>query len=810
MTDDTARSGPPTVAPAGDDVELYAPPPERRSFAPTDVLRLVIGAIVIAVGALIAGSAQSTIAGLEADLLAAFSRFPDSVENSILSLAQLVTGAVPTVVLLFLLWRRRFKLVLILVAATIIASYGVVVADAIVLDEDLSALVDQLTANDTSGAIIDESFPNSNALASTTAIVVIAGQFLSRRWKRTLWWMIAILVFLRLVAVAHPAFDFVLALGVGLFTGSLILLLFGSPSTEPRPAELLAALRGAGFRPRRIDRPEDQDGQAIRYQFIGDDDRAHRVTLRTPDERDGDALSRLYQNIRYRSSEVANAYGSIKRRIEHEALVLSLADRAGVRVDRVERIGTTAGGSAFLVTTPTPTRRIEPDDLETPGLLEDLWRQLGALHDTGLAHRGLSLEALRIDDGGAVRLTDFDQARTAADEREQARDIAELLVETAVVVGATPAVSAAVDAIGVDAVAPSLRMLQPLALPSATRARAGEEEGLLDALRDEVNRLTGEPGLELEELERIKPRTVLIVAASTLAFYSLLPQLANLQSTVDAFGNANVAWIAAAILASSFTYLFAAIAFQGAVADRIPFAPNVRAQLAASFAGLVGPGGAGGFALTARFLERMGVKGAEAGASVAVNAIAGAVVHVSLMIGFFVWTGSADIGGFSLPKSSTVFLLLAAVLTIVGLLLLIRPIRTRVVGPLVDGVKTALGQIGRVFQDPTRVVTLFGGSVGITLTYLAGVMASVQAFGGGLSLAQVGAAYLGAVTIATVSPTPGGLGALESAMIAGFTGFGLDAGVAVSATLTFRLATFWLPILPGWATLGWMQRNDEL
>ena len=51
------------------------------------------------------------------------------------------------------------------------------------------------------------------------------------------------------------------------------------------------------------------------------------------------------------------------------------------------------------------------------------------------------------------------------------------------------------------------------------------------------------------------------------------------------------------LLASMVTYLFAALAFQGAVADPLPFAPNLRAQLAASFAGLVGPGGAGGFAL---------------------------------------------------------------------------------------------------------------------------------------------------------------------------------------------------------------------
>ncbi|MGI9643702.1 MAG: lysylphosphatidylglycerol synthase transmembrane domain-containing protein, partial [Ilumatobacteraceae bacterium] len=103
-----------------------------------------------------------------------------------------------------------------------------------------------------------------------------------------------------------------------------------------------------------------------------------------------------------------------------------------------------------------------------------------------------------------------------------------------------------------------------------------------------------------------------------------------------------------------------------------------------------------------------------------------------------------------------------------------------------------------------------GGSIGITLTCCAVLVCTVEAFCGRVSGAEIGVAYLGAVAIATFAPTPGGLGALESAMIAGLTGFGLPAGPAVSATLTFRLATFWLPILPGWLAFGWMQRNDEL
>ncbi len=791
------------------EVELFDAPPARRTFSPSDLLRLALGAALIVIGALIAAGAQSTVSGLEEDLLRAFARLPDRFEEGLLSLAQLVTSVVPTIVLVALLATRRFKLALLLVAASLLAGAGMLAADALVLDRELSQLLDELAA-DNEGALVDPSFPDSGAVASTTALVTVAGPFLSRRWRRALWWAVGVLVLLRLLAVAHPAFDFVMAFGVGIFTGSALLLLFGSPRAEPGPTELLDALRVAGYHPRRLRRPDDQPDDELRYEFDEGGDAVHDISLWTADQRDADLLARLYRRIRYRASEVGEPYSSIKRRVEHEALVMTMADRAGVRVPNVERIVTTAGGSAFLVTTAGDVRAATEEDLSTPGLLDDLWRQVGALHRAGVAHRRLALEAMQVDAEGRVRLTDFDAARTAPKQRERSRDIAALLTETARVVGPEAAVDAAIRTLGPDLIAPSLRMLQPLALPPTTRDRVKGDDSLLDDLRDEVDRATDQPGLDLADLERIKPRTVLIIVASTLAFYSLLPQLANLGDTFEAFGNAQIPWIAAVVVASMMTYVFAATSFQGAVADPIPFVPNLRAQVASSFAGLVGPGGAGGFALTTRFLERVGVGPAESGASVAVNAVGGFVVHVIMMIGFFVWAGNAELGGFSLPDSSTLLLVIAGLLTIVGLLLLVGPVRRRVFVPAIGGLRTALGQVGQVFRDPARVFALFGGSAGITLTYLVGIAAAIQAFGGGLSFAQIGAAYLGAVTIATVSPTPGGLGALESAMIAGFTGFGLDAAVAVSATLTFRLATFWLPILPGWLALGWMQRNSEL
>ncbi|MDJ0768755.1 MAG: lysylphosphatidylglycerol synthase transmembrane domain-containing protein [Ilumatobacter sp.] len=796
-----------STRPTVDDVIVFEPPPRRRPFSPGDVVRLLVGLVLVLAGWLLTELGRETISGIERDLVSAVARLPDDLEDLILGAARLVTSLVPLAVLLYLLATRRWRRSALLVLAGVAASGAIEIVDDLVLEPRLADL--ETSADETDRAFTGRAWPGSDVIASTTAVVTVAAPWLSRRWKRALWSSIGLLVLLRLVAVALPALDVLMAIGVGTVVGSLILVLFGSPTNEPGPGELLSALRSAGVDPARIDRSEPRE-DALRYQVVERDGTELVVRLRTPDEYDADLLNRFYRGLRYRGSEVRSPYATLQRRIEHEALVLGLARGAGVRAAEVIRIGTTERGSAFFVASKLPARPATPEDLGEPGLLLDVWDQVGRLHRAGLAHRHLAVESIGVDDDGHVWMRDFDHSETAATERERARDIAQLLTETAAVVGAPRAVAEAVSVLGPAAVAPSLRMLQPLALPPATRARAAGVADLLEDVRAAVTAATGEPELELEELERFKPRTLLIIAVSALAFYSLLPQLVNLDETIDAFGDAEPWWMVAAVGASALTYVFATVSLQGAVADALPYGPTLRAQVAASFAGLVGPANLGRYALTERFLERLGVPRAEAGASVAVNAIAGLVVHLALMVGFFVWAGSSNIGGFSLPDSGTLLLVVAVALAVVGVLLSVRPVRRKVFVPFWSGVRDGTAAIGRVFTNPTRVAELFGGSAGITLSYLAVTVFSVEAFGGGLGVAEIGAAYLGAIAIATFAPTPGGLGALESAMIAGLTAFGLPAGVAVSATLTFRLSTFWLPVLPGWVAFGWMQRNDEL
>jgi uncharacterized protein (TIRG00374 family) len=94
----------------------------------------------------------------------------------------------------------------------------------------------------------------------------------------------------------------------------------------------------------------------------------------------------------------------------------------------------------------------------------------------------------------------------------------------------------------------------------------------------------------------------------------------------------------------------------------------------------------------------------------------------------------------------------------------------------------------------------------VTLSSLGALVLSVEAFGGGASIAKIGAVYMAASVVAAATPTPGGVGGFEAAAITGLTGIGISSGAAVSAVVIYRLATYWLPVPPGWLCWRLLQR----
>ncbi len=240
----------------------------------------------------------------------------------------------------------------------------------------------------------------------------------------------------------------------------------------------------------------------------------------------------------------------------------------------------------------------------------------------------------------------------------------------------------------------------------------------------------------------------------------------------------------------------------------MPFWPTVLAQAASSFVNRVSPANIGGMALNARYLQKSGVDPAAGVAAVGLSALAGAVVHGILLVIFFLWASRSLAHAFALPSTSKLLLILAVVAAVVGIVLATRRGRRFAATRVLKSLRSAYSSLRRVAVSPGKLTLLVGGSALVTLAYIGGLAASIQAFGGGVGIAEIGAVYMAASAIAAASPTPGGLGAIEAALIAGLTGVGLGSGPAVSAVLTYRLATYWLPVAPGWIALHVLQRRD--
>jgi undecaprenyl-diphosphatase len=614
----------------------------------------------------------------------------------------------------------------------------------------------------------------------------------------------------RLVTGTVLPVELLLALAVGVTVGASVLVAFGVPDKRMGPNGVAEALRSAGL-PTTVVEPANVRTKGSRpFVAVTNDGRWLFIKALGSDQRDADLLYRVYRFARLRNVGDTWPAASVIRAVERQALVGMSAERAGVQVPSVVRVIRAGRGTALLVMERVSGTSLGdfPPWTISDELLQRLWAEVESLHRAGIAHRGLRAANVMVEGDAEPWLTDFSFSELSASQRQKDLDIAELLASLATMVGAERAASGAAAVIGPEALAAAVPLLQPLALSAATRHAIGRTDGLLSGTRAAATAASGLSEQPLARLQRVRLKSLLAIAAAAGAFYFILPQLAHVGSSWQALQSAHWAWLPVVLAASALTYLASAAALISAVPGPIPFWPTTLTQAASSFVNRVSPANVGGMALNARFLQKRGVPPGAGIAAVGVNALMGAVAHLVLMVIFFTLAGHELAHTFKLPPPSKLLLILAGAAALVGIVLATSRGRRFAAARILPALRSAAASLRTVAASPLKLALLFGASAMVTLAYIAGLVGSVHAFGGGVGIAEIGAVYLGAAVIAAVSPTPGGLGAIEAALVAGLTGVGMHAGPAVSAVLTYRLATYWLPIVPGWLSWRFLQKRD--
>jgi uncharacterized membrane protein YbhN (UPF0104 family) len=401
----------------------------------------------------------------------------------------------------------------------------------------------------------------------------------------------------------------------------------------------------------------------------------------------------------------------------------------------------------------------------------------------------------------------MDQGSIAASDVAMRLDLAELLCSLAMLTSVDRSVASARRVLGSDAIARALPALQPVALSSSTRKALRKHKGMIIALRDAIVELRPDADTEQIQFQRIKPRTLIMIVVGTIAGYVLLSQLTSVD-LATLFSTANWSWVAAALGFSLITYAGAAWSLSGFVPEKLSFGKTVLAQVAGDFATLVSPPTLGAIAINVRFLQKSGLHPALAAASVGVSQVAAFATHILLLLGFGIAAGTQADFTFDPPVWAVVGVTAVAVilLALLAVPAVRREIRNRI-GPLI---KEVIPRLVTIAQRPTKLLEGIGGILLLNIAYIAVLYACVTAFDGNLSIAVVAVVYLAGATIGQAAPTPGGLGAVEAALAAGLTAAGLDAGLAVSAVLLFRLVTFWLPTIPGYWSFTYLTKKNLL
>ncbi|WP_436800521.1 lysylphosphatidylglycerol synthase transmembrane domain-containing protein [Streptomyces virginiae] len=858
---------------AADRVEVDEPLLAARVHRPSDLVRLLVGILGIAVLLGIAAFAHGTTVGLEEDISKGTGQAPDLLIKVAALVSSIAVLLLPVAFAIERLIKRDGLRIADGVLAAVLAHGVTLATDLWVSQAAPDTIQDALTRSAGGGALTD---PVHGYLAPVIAYMTAVGMTRRPHWRVALWVVLLLNALTMLVNGYTTPFSIILTVLIGWSVAYGTLYAVGSPNVRPTGQHLLAGLRRVGFQPVSAMRAEMPEGPEA--SETGDRGRRYHVTLEdgppldvTVVDREQQAQGffyRVWRRLTLRGITTRRSLQSLRQALEQEALLAYAAIAAGANAQKLIATSELGPDAVMLVYEHLGGRTLDslPDEEITDELSRNTWEQVRALQSRRIAHRRLTGDALVVDRSGNVILTDLRGGEIAAGDLVLRMDVAQLLATLGLRVGAERAVASAVSVLGPDTVADCLPLLQPIALSRSTRgtlrklareraerereavlessraakaAREAEaaapgttaavsaadrkaekkalddaldgarEEDLLSQIRQQVLLIRPQAPVEPARLERIRPRTLVSFIAGAFGAYFLLTQLAHVP-LAETVADAEWGWVGAALAFSALSYVAAAMSLLGFVPERVSFLRTVVAQVAGSFVKLVAPAAVGGVALNTRFLQRAGIRPGLAVASVGASQLFGLASHILLLLSFGYLTGTEKT-----PEMTPSRTVIAGLLTVAVLVLVVTAVpfmRKFVVTRVRALFAGVVPRMLDVLQRPKKLVTGIGGMLLLTGCFVMCLDASIRAFGGGeaISYASIAVVFLAGNALGSAAPTPGGMGAVEATLTLGLVAAGLEKEVAISAVLLFRLMTFWLPVLPGWISFNFLTRKEAI
>jgi glycosyltransferase 2 family protein len=798
------------VSGVGETVETALREHDRRDWQrhPVDVARLVLRLSLLAFILTITAAFPSALTNVSADLVRLFARMPGAVRYSLVGLAQLAILLIPVVIVAWLLRRRAHQVTVLVVGAAVTS--GIVM---VLLTDWLNRAAPPAEIIDLpSRSFLRTDFPSIAYLAALVAGAAAASPMMTAYWRRVAWISVTITAVVRILTATQAPVSIAVTVTLGSAIGSAVLVVFGSPQRRPGSATLRAGLAAAGFD---VDELGDESTvRGLRTYRGTADGQPIEVLYLDQDDRDVELFARVMRSIRVR--DVDEQRLSVKPRIRAAQLATStsMARRSGARVPEILSVAPAETDSAVIASTAPsgrPLRDCGADEV-TDAALDDLWRQVSLLHASRIAHRSLSLDNLVID-GDIATIAGLDTALLASSAASRAVDRAELIVSTAMVVGADRALDAAVRSVPPAELEATLPFVQLPALPAHARKEARKPKHFIDELRTGLQQRLQVDEVPLVELERISVAKVLSWAGFGVLAFFILTLVSNWSDIADAMSGLDWVWIVPIVVVTLLGTVGGAMSLSGSVIRPIALGEATVIMFGQSFLNRFTPMNAGGMAMRIRYLQKGGTDPTVATAAIGLTSAASGVMQVLFFVFFLLLSSSDPTGGLDLNEGGgpdfSVVAVFAGALVVAAIVLALTPkLRRWVVGFVTSTYTKIRNDFGELARRPSKLGLLFGGQAIAKMSTIIAFVLSCRAFDVDVGFIELGALYMVANTVASAVPTPGGVGAIEAALVFVLLSTGVDEATAWAAVLLFRLVNYWFPTIPGLVGLRISERRE--
>ncbi|MEV3874385.1 lysylphosphatidylglycerol synthase transmembrane domain-containing protein [Streptomyces sp. NPDC049906] len=461
-----------------DEVEGDEPLLPARVHRPSDLMRLLVGVLAIAVVLAIATFAHGTTAGLEQDI----SKGTDEAPDLLIKFAGLASSIAVLLVPVAFAVERLVKRDGLRIADGVLAAvlaHGVTLATDLWVAEAAPRTIQDALTRPSPADLTALTDPVHGYLAPVIAYMTAVGMSRRPRWRVVLWVVLLLDAFAMLVTGYTTPFSIILTVLIGWTVAYGTLYTVGSPNVRPTGQTLLAGLRRVGFRPVSAAREEvgadgegsDSGDRGRRYFVTLEEGRPLDVTVVDREQQAHGFFYRVWRRMTLRGITTRRSLQSLRQALEQEALLAYAAIAAGANAPKLIATSELGPDAVMLVYEHTGGRTLDslPDADITDALLHDTWRQVRALQSRRIAHRRLAGDAILVDRSGTVILSDLRGGEIAAGDLVLRMDVAQLLTTLGLRVGAERSVASAVAVLGPDLVADCLPLLQPIALTRRTR-----------------------------------------------------------------------------------------------------------------------------------------------------------------------------------------------------------------------------------------------------------------------------------------------------------------------------------------------------